>query len=283
MTAQIGPGLRRRQLATELTRLRTAAGKDQTQAAEVLDCSRPRISNLESGRAVPSKLELPALLTLYGAPDRGPVLEELRVAANERGWWSTFQLPAWLQAYVGLESDATTIQCFDLELVPGLLQEQSYARELLSLHRSTGHDIDRRVSVLTERQRRIGNELRLSAVVSEGLLWRTLHMGTAGSAQLNHMANMTDGGAVDLRVLTFEAGIHRSMSGSFALLQFPPDAGDCVAYKEHAVDGQLTDDQEMVGKLSTLYDDLHAMALDQGESARVISEFVTKAQNKEAQ
>lgn len=237
------------------------------QAAETLDCSRPRISNLESGRAIPSKLELPALLTLYGAVDRLPVLEELRVAANEPGWWSVFGLPIWLQAYVRLESDAKRVRCFALELVPGLLQTQGYASAVQQLYGSTVEETERRVAVLMERQRRVEDGVDLSVVASEALLHRTMNMGAVGAEQLQRLA------AANVRVVPFAAGMHRAVSAQFTVLDFPGRDELPVAYEEHAVGGHLVDDREVVAKLTALYQELCDVALDVEDSAAMIGTF----------
>ncbi|MGH3931633.1 MAG: helix-turn-helix domain-containing protein, partial [Pseudonocardiaceae bacterium] len=102
-----GPTLRRRQLGMELRRLRDAVGLTREVAADEIACSPTKITHLESGRNSPRKAELRVLLQLYlASPEEHAALEELRLEASERGWWSTAKLPEWLAAYVGLEADA---------------------------------------------------------------------------------------------------------------------------------------------------------------------------------
>jgi transcriptional regulator with XRE-family HTH domain len=276
VTTPIGPGLRRRQLARLLAELRDAAGVDQATAAAAADVSRPQISNFESSRYVPSKLELPALLALYGASDRLPAMEELRAAANEPGWWSTYGLPSWLQAYVRLESDASRVRYFDLALVPGLLQTEDYAQALLRHHGSTESETKRRLAVLRERQRGVGEWLNLSVVVTEGLLDLTANMGPVGVAQLRDLADAITPGVTEIRVLPTAVGMHGGMSGRFTVLDFPAEAGPPIAYLEHAVGGHLVDDQNVVEALAAEHDGLRAASLDVERSAEVIRAYADR-------
>lgn len=80
---------------------------------------------------------------------------------------------------------------------------------------------------------------------------------------------------VSLRVLPFAAGMHPSMSGSFALLSFPDEALPDAAYQEYAVGGHLIDEPTIVGRLDTLYAALRGQALGADESLALISELLT--------
>lgn len=280
MTAPIGPTVRRHQLAHALRQLRLAVKCSVMDAAHALRCSRPKIQHLESGRNLPSYPDLESLLRRYDRVDLLDELDELRVAAEERGWWTTYRLPPWLQAYVGLETDAVAVRCFALELVPGLVQTPDYARDTLMRWGAKNGDLDRGVRVRMERQRRLDVDLALSVVMSEALLWRTFHMGEVGAGQLSHMAGVAsrkgDGG-VTLYVLPFAAGGHRSMSGSFTLMDFPAGALPTVAYQEYAVGGHLVDEPDSVLKLTGLFDDLRRQALDSEASLALITDFATRA------
>jgi transcriptional regulator with XRE-family HTH domain len=265
MTGSIGAGLRRRQLAEILTELRKTSGKDQVAAAAACDCSRPQISNFESGRYVPSRLELPALLDCYGALDRLPELEELRAAANEPGWYSTYGLPVWLQSYVRLEDDAIRVRCFASGLVPGLLQTQDYARTVQQEHGASTPEVQRRLAVLAGRQKRLGIGMALSVVVSEALLHLTVCMGEVGVEQLASLAATR---VAEVLVLPYSAALTRGI-GHWTVLDFPMGVSP-VAYEEHAIGGHLADDRGLVGKLATLYQELHSAALSVEDSATKI-------------
>jgi transcriptional regulator with XRE-family HTH domain len=275
-----GPTLRKRQLGVELRRLRDAAGVNREVAADEIACSPTKITHVESGRNSPRKAELKVLLQLYGASaEEHAALEELRREASQRGWWSTARLPEWLAAYVGLEADATSLRSLALELIPGLLQTEDYAREvhLLGDHMTAPDEVGRWVSARMQRQYRLtgSQPLQLSAVVSEAALQRCASHPAIAPGQLNHLLTQAKLPHVELRVLPFSAGLHQSMSGSFSLLSFPDGVLPEAAYQEYAVGGHVIDDQVIVGRLDRIFTALRDQALGADESLVVISELLT--------
>ena len=268
--------MRRRQLAQALRELREQAGIKVETVAERLDLSRSAIAAFESGRNLVSQPVLETLLRLYGAYEKFDVLNELRREAKKPGWWSTYRLPPWLKSYVGLESDAQVARAFSLELVPGLLQTEEYARQLSSMGKLSGDEIERRVAARLQRQQRLTDPdpLTFSAVISEGALRRLLAEPAAMAvAQLRHLASSARLSNVRLHVLPFTAGLHHSMSGSFTLLSFAPGVSLDIAYQEYAVGGHLVDEQDDVRELADVYDQLQGQALDEEASLAVISEL----------
>lgn len=278
----VGPTMRRRQLGAQLRRLREAAGLRMEDAAATLDCARSRISHIETGRNAVRKPDLEVLLRLYGALELHETLEELRREGTSRGWWSIYKLPPWLEAYIGMEADATTVRGFELELVPGLLQTEGYARtvHVAGHHMTPTAEVERRVAARMQRQSRLTapDPLTLSVVVSEAALRRTLALpNDVATEQLEHLATTAKLPNVTLQVLPFNVGVHRSMSGSFSLLSFAPGVSPDVAYQEYAVGGHLVDDQDVVRLLSSLHDELRDQALAADESPAFISELTRQA------
>lgn len=269
--------MRRKQLGRALRTLREAAGLRMEDAAAALDCARSRISQLETGRYVVRKPDLEALVRLYHANERLDTLEELRRESSKRGWWSTSKLPQWLQAYIGMEDDALAAQIFSLELIPGLLQTEDYAR---SVHFGSipSDEVSRRVAARMKRQARLTSEnpLELSVILSEGALARTVAMGELGVGQLRYLGELAELSNISIRLLPFSAGAHPSMAGSFTLLTFATGVFPPVAYQEYAVGGHVVDDQDDVQELSALYDQLRDQALGCDESLIMISELTRR-------
>ncbi len=246
-------------------------------AAAALDCARSRISHIETGRNAVRKPDLEVLLRLYGALDRLEALEELRREGTKRGWWSTYRLPDWLQAYIGLEADAVTVRTFALELVPGLLQTEAYARAVHFGPQDSG-DVERRVAARMQRANRLTapDPLALSAVISEGALMRTLACQEVASEQLKQLEAMAKLPSVALHVLPLDRGLHRSMAGSFSVLSFAPGVSADIAYQEYAIGAHLVDEQDLVQQLSSLYDELRSQALGRDESLGLLSELTQR-------
>lgn len=277
ISAMAGPTVRRIQLGTELQRLREAAGVSRPDAAAAIGCSEPRIGHIETGRNAPSKSDLIVLVErLYGADETTlAALEELREEASKRGWWSTYRLPKHLAGYVGLEADAASLRCLDIEMIPGLLQTEGYMRRLYALRAAPpAKEIDRLVRARLQRQSRLSgpDALQFSAVVSEGALVRCARERAVAGAQLAQLLERARWPNVELRVLPFDRGLHVG-TGPFTLIAFPDQLLPDAAYQEYAVGGHIIDDPSVVARLATLFDELRGQSLDADESLAMIAQL----------
>lgn len=262
MPTRHGPGLRRRYLAQQLKLLRETAGVEQEHVAGTIRCVRTRVTGFESGRSIPSYTELPVILQLYKAMDRYDELEAVREVANERGWWSIYGLPTLIKNYIGLESDATVIRCYAVELVPGLLQTEAYARDTFHRYHVEGPDVDRGVAARLERQRRVGTEQTLTTVASEGMLHRTLGMGAVGREQISALITASRKPGVEIRIVPFSAGSNPGRSGMFTLLEFPCELARSVGYQEGTMYADMIDDVTVVSDLMSVFEDLRGVSVD---------------------
>lgn len=274
--------IRKRLLGAALRKLRTEAGDNRDQIAGVIGCSATKVTNLESGRSVIGKTELIVLIQHYG-PDAArklAALEELRKEAGKRGWLSTARLPEWLANYVGLETEASSVRCFELELIPGLLQTEQYAREVHALRgQLASDDLERRVTARVRRQERLtaGDPLHLSALISEAALARCARQPSVAAEQFRQLVGWAQRPNVEIRVLPFEAGLHSGMAGAFTLLGFPESVLPDTGWQEYALGGHLIDGPSEVAALAKLYDELRGAALGRDESLTLLAEFLENA------
>lgn len=289
----LGATVRRRQLGEALRLLREQAGVKREQAATVLDCAVSRIGHIENGRNTIRMLELDALMKLYGASaEHHEGLEELRKEASQRrGWSSTYRLPTWLRTYVELETDASTMRSFETELIPGLLQTEQYAQRLHMAALFGPDETERFVAVRKRRQLHLTDDeapLSFSAVVSEAAFQRALGDPEVGPAQLAHVVEMVQRPNVTLHVLPFadpepantgshRGGLHPSMAGSFSVLTFAGDIAPPFGYQEHAIGGNLIDDQRDVRRLVEIWELLRDQALTPDVSLAWLAELSRQA------
>src|ERR1700753_394618 len=129
------------------------------QAADAISGSHSKISRMEHGRVGFKDRDVSDLLTLYGVTDqaeRESLLNLAREAGNP-GWWHDFGdlLPHWFEPYISLEQAASVIRNYEVQFVPGLLQSQAYAREVIQLgHPSISRDeLNRRGELRVGRKR----------------------------------------------------------------------------------------------------------------------------------
>lgn len=273
----LGPTLLKRQLGDELRKLRQAADVTVADAAAELGSSEAKIRHLENGRNVPSKPDLTVMISLYGAaPAEHKELEELRKAASGRGWWSAYRLPSWFQTYVGLEADATAIRNFELEIIPGLLQTEAYARmiHIVGPREFSPDDVDRYVAARLKRQELLTgpNKVTCHSVISEAAFHRLrgTHADLA-SEQCQHLLTMAARPNITIQVLPFTAGPHESMAGDFIMLTFPDNVSSPVVYFEYAFGGHLEHDRRVVNRLSEVYEKLAARSLNAKDSVDFIA------------
>jgi hypothetical protein len=191
---------------------------------------------MEHGRVGFKERDVGDLLTLYGVTDSEERAALLNLAreANTPGWWHAYSdiLPNWLEPYVGLEAAASVIRTYEVQLVPGLLQTEGYARALIRQGSAASEDeIARRGELRASRQEilRRPDAPQLWAVVDEGALRRPVGTRDVTREQLQYLVEVAEHPAVTLQILPFQAGAHSAMGGPFTILRFAePDLHDVV-------------------------------------------------------
>jgi transcriptional regulator with XRE-family HTH domain len=174
-----GPTVLRLLLGAQLRRLRESRGISAQEAARAIRGSESKISRIELGRNAVREIDIADLLTLYGITDKTEREQMLLLAsrANQPGWWHQYHdvLPAWFQAYIGLEESAHSIRSYDAQFVPALLRTEDYAASVLALDDYSLDEAERLVVMLKERQRRFAaGGIRLWAIIDEVALRRPL-------------------------------------------------------------------------------------------------------------
>jgi transcriptional regulator with XRE-family HTH domain len=231
-----GPTVQRLVLGSQLHKLRELRGITAEQAAEAIRGSHSKISRMEHGRVGFKDRDVSDLLTLYGVTDTEERAALLNLArqANTPGWWHAYSdvLPTWLEPYVGLESAASIIRTYQIQLIPGLFQTEGYARALIEQGTpSTEDQVARRIELRLSRQAILSNPNppQIWAVVDEGAVRRPVGGRDVVRGQLEHLIEMAEHPAVTLQILPFTAGPHSAMGGPFTILRFAePDLHDVV-------------------------------------------------------
>src|ERR1700749_3362058 len=171
-----GPTVLRILLGSQLRRLREARGITARQAASKIRASESKISRIELGRNAIREMDFLDLLTLYGVEAReGEQLLTLAEQSNRPGWWHRYNdiLPDWFQAYVGMEEAARSIRVYEAQFIPGLLQTEEYATEVISLGDFPLEQAERLVVPRKERQRRFRDgQLKLWILLADAALRR---------------------------------------------------------------------------------------------------------------
>jgi transcriptional regulator with XRE-family HTH domain len=268
MASGTGPTVRRRQLMTELKRLREATGLTQEDVATQLDWHPTKVMRIETGRTAPHPNDVRVMLGLYGTGDPEVLAGLLRLAkdARQRGWWYSYRdvLQSRYEFFIGLESESDSIRDFELAMIPGLLQTEDYARALIrGLMTYDAAEIERRVEVRMTRQRLLTPDDRpqLWAILDEAAVRRVVGGPALMKGQLLHLAHCAEQGLATVQVLPYGAGSHPGQSGPFIILGFAEPTEPEVVYMEIVGGNLYLDKPEEVRLYATVFDQLRALAL----------------------
>jgi transcriptional regulator with XRE-family HTH domain len=269
-----GPVVLRIVLGAELRRLRELAGVTPQQAAQEIGASESKISRMERGRNAFKQDDIADLLLLYGVSDETVREDLLSLArrANQPGWWSSYQdvLPGWFQPYVGLEAAAQRIRTYESHYVPGLLQSADYASAVIALDGFRAEELDRRVTLRLDRQRRFREgTLRLWAIIDESALRRPLGGADVMRHQLDELIAATKLPNLTLQVTPFSAGGHTALNG-FSILRFPDPQMTDVIYVEQLTNALYLDKREEVDAYMLAMERLSVISASPAESVELL-------------
>ncbi|HEY1918664.1 MAG TPA: helix-turn-helix transcriptional regulator [Streptosporangiaceae bacterium] len=277
MTGEHSPTVRRRRLASELRALREAARLTCEEVADHLECSASKISRVETGRVSVSPRDVRDMLDLYGVdPQRRDSLVQLARESRQKGWWHAYSdtMQPRFATYVGLEDAATEIRTYEINLVPGLLQTEDYARTVIAAGNLTGtrEDVERRVALRMARQPMLTgpNPPQLWAVLDEAVLHRTVGGRGQMRLQLEHLVEVAALPNVAVQVVPFGAGAYPGMGKPFVILAFPEREDPDVVYLEDVASALYLEEVEQIDTYNMLFNHLRATALSFEESTALM-------------
>ena len=278
MASEQSPTVRRRRLALELRRLREAARLTCEEVAEHLECSASKISRVETGRVSVSPRDVRDMLELYGVPEQQrDSLVQLSRDSRQKGWWHAYSdtIQPQFATYVGLESAASEIRVYEVNIIPGLLQTEDYARTMMRSGTMNGshEDVERKVALRMARQPALTRDdpPMLWTVVDEAALRRRVGGTELMRAQLEHVLELSGLKNVAMQVIPFGAGAHPAMGRPFVILVFPERVDPDVVYLEDLTSTLYLEDVDEVDRYNVFFNHLRATALSFDDSAALIT------------
>lgn len=278
-------------LGRRLRALRVNTGMKSIDVATLLRCSPGRISQIEGGYRPVSPPELHYLVTkVYrGNRKESDVRAELallesyrdRAESGERGWWMESDL-GWsssLTTYLELEHEAESVQHVGVDVIPGVLQTEEYARYQHELVDVSPDLIGPRVQARMHRKYRLYSQdrpLKYDAVITEGTLYRCIQSGHM--SQVVHLLEYEKLVNVTLRVLTCDSGVH-SITNTYSVLTLPGEIIPPLAYLQHAAGGLFIEDQPSVRAMMDQYYSAWHQALKTKESFDLIRSITEKSRD----
>ncbi|MFB7089514.1 helix-turn-helix domain-containing protein [Streptomyces sp. NPDC056296] len=255
-------------LGRTLRFLREKEGKSLGQLADESGYDKSYLSRLESGERLSKVTVMEDLDGYYGA---GDLLVSL---------WKVARIDAFkdkYKEYMRLEALARVVHVYTPN-VPGLLQTEGFAREVLSGPQTTDQERD---AVEEQVAARLGRQLLLRKnpapsvrfVIDELAIRRPSADAATWEGQLMHLEAAAREPNIVLQVLPFSAGIHHLMGKGSLTLLWQKD-GKSVAYVEGGSSGLLMDDPDDVLHHRLSYDRLRDLALSPSDSLTFIRDVL---------
>ncbi|AQZ67393.1 Putative DNA-binding protein in cluster with Type I restriction-modification system [[Actinomadura] parvosata subsp. kistnae] len=278
MPSQQGsPTVRRLRLGQELRLLRERRKFTGAKAARELGWSPSKVSRIEAAKTMPSAEDIKSMAKLYRAD--GDKLEELVGLlrdAEQRGWWEDYEdtLPEEYTRFLGLEAEAIHQRDWEPQVVPGLLQTEGYAREVIlatrGISRLTHSGVRSRVEARLDRQQRVlhrPDPCRMSVILDEAALMRRFGEPSVMREQMEHLLEVSLLSHVSVQVLPLDS-LHPVNTGAFIHLKFAEF--DDVVYLEQLYSARFVEDLERVAGYETAFDHMRSEALDEDDSRILI-------------
>lgn len=212
-------------------------------------------------------------------------LTELGRTAAQRGWWDAFGdiLGSGYSTFLALEDDAESERFYAQMIVPGILQTERYAEEIMreGLFTAPPGEIVRRVQARMTRQRLLtkNDPLELSVILDESALRRRVGGGDVMAGQLSHLIDIAELPNVGLQVLPFAGGAHIAMDGSFVVLRFPGPVPSYLVYLEHMTGQLVIENEGEAYHYALSYDRLRGLALEPEDSISFIAQIAREMNN----
>ncbi|MEU9890752.1 helix-turn-helix transcriptional regulator [Sphaerisporangium sp. NPDC051011] len=267
------PTVRHRRLGRELRRLREQAGLSVAEVAVQLGWSPSKVNRIENARIAPSTSDVGNACDLFGADSVTKAgLIQLCRDASQRGWWTVYS-DVFSGSYVVLEAESTAIRTWEPLLIPGLLQCEDYAREVLRTRPGLdGSELARRVDARMARKITLlgANAPSFHAIIDESVLHRPV--GTPGvmARQLDDLAQVSNWANVTIQILPLTVGANAGLDGAFSILSFDVDDPD-VGYTGSVGGEVYVEAADQVRDLKLTFERLADEALPPVESAALIA------------
>ncbi|GHE88697.1 helix-turn-helix domain-containing protein [Streptomyces fumanus] len=252
-------------VGNQLKRWRTKAHVSREQLASASNYAPDTIKAMEQGVRMPTARVLDVADELCGA---GGLLS----AGKE--YLTRERFPARAREFMEREKEAISRWSYEVTLIPGLLQVESYARTLIenrlpSLDKET---VEERITARMERQAILTQEkplVSLNFVLYEAVL----RSPQVSVEQLRRLVEVTELRNVSVQVLPFERASATALMGPMVLLE----TGDHERYvfSEGPFASELSADPDAVSRVTERLSMIRAQALGPVETAHFIERMVT--------
>lgn len=280
-------------LGREIAHMIRVSGKSLDDVARILATKRPRIAELMDGTRTITVGDLKLLATELGFTDPAylEALEALRKHSGTRQFWTSGHLRAYHEDFrlmVDLEREADLLRTIGSELMPGLLQCESYiwalndteyprADRLEAAGVPAGSiTLEEIVKARMERQRMLVSDdaPEYRAVLSESCLRREYGGREVMREQCEHLLKMAQRLNVSLQVVPFTVQPRGAIMSNPSVMVRVPSPGQAGAlelvYVEGSSEFRYIDDKKALNTHERDWASLSMTALDPDDSCTMI-------------
>jgi transcriptional regulator with XRE-family HTH domain len=219
------PAIARRRVRLAVRDARLAKGDTQTDVAEAMEWSLSKVMRIESGEVTISPNDLRPLLAYLGVRNRQVVddlLQAAKMSKSRRQWWDEPRfrdkvkadgsreviLSAAMRQLIQYEAEATEARYFSVAIIPGRLQTDAYARQLLSNYSDvlSPEVLAARLETRTRRREQLLSRReppKIYLLLDESVLLRQIGSRQVMGQQLSELAKYVDEGRLVVRIAPF--------------------------------------------------------------------------------
>jgi transcriptional regulator with XRE-family HTH domain len=255
-------------IGAQLSQFRKAARITQPVLAERLCVHEETIGSIEQGRR-PLKPDLAEQLDELLDTKGVLAVAVANVPERER-------FPAFAQDFVDHEQEALTLLSYQNQVVPGLLQTEEYARDVISCLYPpiSDEEGDEWVSARLDRQRLFDRKPwppMMNFLLEEVTLHRPIGGHEVLREQIRHLRRCAELPFLGLQIMPTDRESHAALDGPMVLLETPDH--DHLAYIEAQRISFLVDDPDDVSVYQQSYGMLRSQAHSPEESLKMLDDL----------
>ncbi|MFI1500610.1 DUF5753 domain-containing protein [Streptomyces platensis] len=260
----------RQRYVEELRLLRAEKGDSLRQLGDVLGWDWSLFGKMEKGETLGGPEVAQALDQHYGTA--GLLLTLWELAAGD-----PTQFRERYRRYMTLEAEAVSMWHYAVSALPGLLQTEAYAHDLLTAGGISGEELTRQVEARIGRCQLLDgdNAARFRSVLSEAVLRTPLEDAREWRKQLEHLLDVSERRNIVIQVVRQEAGLHALTNTHTMFLRLLD--GRTVAWVETGYSGELIQETAAVERLQLSYDLVRDLALTPVASRKFIRQLLEEA------
>ncbi|MGW4464601.1 helix-turn-helix domain-containing protein [Micromonospora sp. NPDC004704] len=255
-------------LVEELIAARTSRGMTQEEWARQIKFSPTHVSSVETQHRPPTTDYVAAIDKAF---QTGGVYTRLlaKFASIEAE-------PVWHRDWLVHEQRATLLRWFEPLYLPGMLQTEAYARQVLRDARISSETAEQLLASRLERQEALKRDrpTRFVFVIDETILYRPIVHGRPEMMveQLEHLLTCAEQANIDIHLVPREAGVYPGLQGAFIMATYQD--GTVVSQVDHQVRAQVLTGADDIVTLQGLWEAIRSDSLPRAQSIELIKKAV---------